>query len=227
MINFRSGAVVLTLILALTGGITMANAQDKPPLLGTPSGSRHEQTPSSSTGNVPIPPSPSAGMAPTPPGQISPLTPGRPSSGIQQNSSKNAVTAVATARKAKAYLTPGNVWIKTGPRGETEVKAAITYNGTAVAVLHFNPQDGSLLPLGMHPVIFGINPPLETIKRTLPPIVGGLEVLNGAEYRQPENAWIIPLAYEGMIVAHLKVYADGIHIVPDYPVNQEMQSYGR
>jgi hypothetical protein len=115
----------------------------------------------------------------------------------------------------------------TAPRGEVEVKAAITYDGTAVAVLRFNPQDGALLPLGVHPRAFGVNPPLETIKRTLPSIVSSLEVLNGAEYREPENAWVVPLAHEGMIVAHLKIYADGIHVVPDYPANQEMRAYGK
>ena len=209
MNNLKIWAVVLTLVLALIGGMTMANAQDKPPLLNTPSGPGYGQTPPPPAGNVPPPP------------------PGGPLSGIQLNLPGNAVTAVATARKVKAYLTPGNVWIMTAPRGEVEVKAAIIYDGMAVAVLHFNPQDGALLPLGIHPRAFGVNPPLETIKRTLPSIVGDLEVLNGAEYREPENAWIIPLAYKGMIVAHLKIYADGIHVVPDYPANQEMRAYGK
>ncbi len=220
MNNFRSWAVVLTLVLAIIGGMTMVNAQDKPPLLNTPSGPGYDQTPPPPTANVSLPP-PGSGNVPQPP------PPGRQLSGIQQNLPGNAVTAVATARKAKAYLTPGNVWIMTGRRGEVEVKAAIIYDGTAVAVLHFNPQDGALLPLGIHPGVFGVTPPLETIKRTLPSIVGGLEVLNGAEYREPENAWIVPLAYKSMIVAHLKIHADGIHIVPDYPANQEMRAYGK
>ena len=238
MNNYRFCAVVLTLVLALTGGMTMANAQDKPPLLNTPSGPGYGQTPPPPAGNVPPPPGsenvppppPGSGMAPPPPppvGQVPPPPPGGPLPGIQQNLPGNAVTAVATARKMKAYLTPGNVWIMTAPRGEVEVKAAIIYDGMAVAVLHFNPQDGALLPLGIHPRAFGVNPPLETIKRTLPSIMGDLEVLNGAEYREPESAWIIPLAYKGMIVAHLKIYADGIHVVPDYPANQELRAYGK
>ncbi len=226
MNNFKSWAVVLTLASVLIGGMTMAYSQDKPPLLNTPSGPGYGQTPPPPAGNVPPPPG--SGMAPPPPpvGQVPP-PPGGPLSGIQQNLPGNAVTAVATARKVKEYLTPGNVWIMTAPRGEVEVKAAIIYDGMAVAVLHFNPQDGALLPLGIHPRVFGVTPPLETIKRTLPSIVGDLEVLKGAEYREPENAWIIPLAYKSMIVAHLKIYADGIHILPDYPANQEMRAYGK
>ena len=229
MKSFRSRVRVAILILTLLiGGIIMANAQEKPPLLKAPSGPGYGQTPPPPpAGNVPPPP-PGSGMAPPPPPvkQIPPL-PDRPLSRIQQNLAENAMIAVATARKVQSYLTPGNVWVMTAPRGELEVKAAIIYDGMAVAVLHFNPQDGALLPLGLHPRVFDVIPPLETIKRTLPSIVKGLEVLNGAEYREPENAWIVPLAYKGMIVAHLKIYADGIHIVPDYPANQEMRVYGK
>ncbi len=209
MNNFKSWVVISILTLVLIGEITMANSQDKPPLLNTPSGHEYGQTP------------------PPPMKQVLPPPPSGPLSGIQQNLSRNAVTAVATAKKVKAYLTPGNVWIMTAPRGEIEVKAAIIYNGMAVAVLHFNPKDGALLPLGIHPRAFGVNPPLETIKRNLPSIVGELDVLNGAEYREPENAWIVPLAYKKMIVAHLKLYIDGIHVIPDYLANQEMRAYNK
>ncbi len=261
MINFRFRILVsvLTLILVLTGGMTTANAQNKPPLLGAPSVSGYGQTPPPTTtgqvpppptNNMPQPPPTSPGMAPphppsgnvqpppTSPGNISqppppsagqnlPPTPTASLSEIQQNLPGNIVKAVATARKAKVYLKPGKVWVITGPRGEAEVKAAITYDGVAVAVIRFNPQNGDVLPLGVHPITFGVKPTLEIIKRTLPSIVGGLEVLNGAEYREPENVWVVPLAYKEMIVAHLKIFADGIHVVPDYPANQEMRVYGK
>jgi hypothetical protein len=161
-------------------------------------------------------------VSPPPPPQ-----PGRPLTGIQQDIINNALLAVATAEKAKAYLLAGEVWSMTAPRGEVEVKAAIVYEGTAVAVLHFNPSDNSLLPVGVRPAAIGVPTQIENIKRNLPAIVSGLEILNGAEYREPENAWIVPLAYKNMIVAHLKIHADGIHIVPDYPANQEIRAYNR
>ncbi len=135
------------------------------------------------------------------------------------------MNAIEVANKVKKYLMPGNVWVVSGPQGEAEVKAAILYNGVAVGVLHFNPEDGSILPLGLHPKVLGVNLPLEKIKRSLPEIINNIKVLEGAEYREPENAWIIPLAYKEMIVSHLKVYRDGIHIIPDYRANQEMQFY--
>ncbi|MCD6560804.1 MAG: hypothetical protein J7L16_03475 [Deltaproteobacteria bacterium] len=52
-----------------------------------------------------------------------------------------------------------------GPRGEVEVKAAIIYDGIAVAVLHFNPSDGLLLPFGISPVETGVSPQvIESVK---------------------------------------------------------------
>jgi len=236
MINFRFVAIALTLVLTLVGGMTMANAQDKPPLLGMPSGSGYGQTPPV-PGQVPSPPAqevvqpppPAPGIAPppVPPAQSIPV-----SSRIPQEIAKNATLAVTTAQKAKKYLTPGKVWSMVGPRSEVEVKAAIIYDGMAVAVLHFNSSDGMLLPLGIHPVEIGVSRQviervIENVKRNLPAIVNSLEILNGAEYREPESVWCIPLAYKDMIVAHLRIYVDGIHVVPDYPANQEMQAYGK
>jgi len=195
--SFRAIRLVLLLISFLIGGVVMANAQGKPPLLSTQAVTGYRQKPPQIANTL---------------------------NAIPLN---KALLAVETARKAKSYLTAGKIWTKIGPRGETEVKAAILYEGTAVGVLHFNPINGSLLPLGVHPIVSGTVAQIENIRSNLPAIVRALEVLNGAEYREPESVWVVPLAYRGMIVAHLKVYVDGIHIVPDYPANQEMQLYGR
>ena len=138
MINFRVVAIILTLVLTLIGGMIMANAQDKPPLLDISS----SQTP----------PILRIAPQPVPPAQSMPV-----SSRIPQEIVKNAPLAVITAQKAKKYLTPGKVWSVVGPRGEVEIKAAIIYDGIAVAVLHFNSSDGMLLPLGIHPVEIGVS----------------------------------------------------------------------
>ena len=223
----KSRQIVILLALFLIGGITMVNAQDKPPLLDRPTVSGYGHTlvpPPPPPQRVVQSPPPAPGMTPPPP----PLQPGTPSTGVSQDIINNASLAVATAQKAKAYLSAGKVWSMTGPRGEVEVKAAIVYDGTAVAVLHFNPSSGSILPLGIDVIETGVSPQLiENIKRKLPTIVSSLKILNGAEFRAPESAWCIPLAYKNMIVAHLKIYSDGIHIIPDYPANQEMQAYGK
>ncbi|WDN88001.1 hypothetical protein BuS5_00969 [Desulfosarcina sp. BuS5] len=232
----KSRQIVILLALFLIGGITMVNAQDKPPLLDRPTVSGYGHTlvpPPPPPGQVPPPPPqgvvqsppPAPGLTPPPP---PPPQPGSPSTGVYQDIINNASLAVATAQKAKAYLSAGKVWSMTGLRGEVEVKAAIVYDGTAVAVLHFNPSSGSILPLGIHVVETGVSPQIiENIKRNIATIVSSLKILNGAEYRAPESAWYIPLASKNMIVAHLKIYTNGIHIIPDYPANQEMQAYGK
>jgi len=232
----NSRQIVILLALFLIGGISMVNAQDKPPLLDRPAVSGYGQTlfpPPPPPGQAPPPPPQGVGQPPPPASRMTPAPPpppqpGTPSSGVSQDIINNASLAVATAQKAKTYLSAGKVWSMTGPRGEVEVKAAIVYDGTAVAVLHFNPSSGSILPLGIDVVETGVSPQtIENIKRNLPTIVSNLKILNGAEYRAPESAWCIPLAYKNMIVAHLKIYTDGIHIIPDYPANQEMQAYGK
>ncbi len=176
------------------------------------------------------PPPPPPGTPPPPPGAPAgpaapprPLTPNIPLAFLQ-----NAPKAVETAKAARAYFVPGKVWAIRAPGGEVILKAAIVYKGMAVGVLEFNPIDGTLLPKGYHPRIYSQNAPgFSIVKKNLPQIVSKIEVLDGAEFREPEASWVIPLAVDGMIVAHLKVYYDGIHVVPDFPANQEMEAYGR
>ena len=216
-------AFIAPILILIFGGFNMVLAQEKPPLLGSPTNTRQRE-------NVPLP---GGQTAPTPPlqGKIKPPPAQQLSSPqppiVNSLPLNNASHAVETAKKAKELFTAGKIWTVTGPRGETDVKAAILYEGIVVAVLHFNPIDGSLLPIGFHPLTSGATVQIESIRNNLPKLINSLEVLNGAEYREPESVWAVPLAYKGMIVAHLKIYMDGIHIVPDYPANQEMKAYGR
>ena len=64
----KSRQIVMLLALFLIGGITMVNAQDKPPLLDRPtvSGYGHTLIPPPPPGQVPPPP-PAPGMTPPPP----------------------------------------------------------------------------------------------------------------------------------------------------------------
>lgn len=219
----------------------MTNAQEKPPLLNNPQENSRQKPPLFSTpqnvvyGQTVLPPPPGQVLPPPPPGQPAPPPPppeqdtfqpqvNRPFNGVQL---KNASLAVATAKKAKPYLTAGRIWTMIGPRGDVEIKAAILYDRIAATVLHFNPVDGSILPLGVLPIVSRTTIQLIKIKDKLPAIIRAIEVLDGAEYREPENAWVVPLAYKDMIVGYLKIYVDGIHVVPDYPANQEMQVYGK
>ncbi len=186
--------------------------------------------PPSPPNGAPVPPPgapvPPQGPAPPPgpPGPApAPQAPNIPLAFLQ-----NASKAVSTAKAARPYFVAGKVWAIRAPGGEVILKAAIVYKGMAIGVLEFNPVDGTLLPKGYHPRIYTQDVPgFNIVKKSLPGIVSKIEVLDGAEFREPEASWVIPLAVDGMIVAHVKVYYDGIHVVPDFPANQEMEAYGK
>ena len=83
--------------------------------------------------------------------------------------------------------------------------------------------------MGFHPRFWGrINPEIiEKIKKELPEIVRNLEILGGAEFREPENAWVIPVAYQGLIVGHIKIFSDGLQVIPDFRAEEESQYFAR
>ena len=119
------------------------------------------------------------------------------------------------------------MWSTFSPRGEVEVKGAVLYENRVISVIEFDPKNGQVLPKGYHPFGYKIGISLEKIQTEMPNIIKELDLLNGAEYREPEYCWIIPLSYKGMIVAHVKVYYDGIHVVPDYKAEAEMKAFAR
>lgn len=239
--NVMAAATVVCLwALCAAGGAALAQDKPAPPLL---TDGRLEAraapplapAPATPPGGAPALASPPPGVAPPPPppgvaspppgaGPPPPPRPAPPLAFLQKGP-----RAVASARAARALLSAGKVWPVRAPGGETGLKAAVIYQGMAVGALEFSPLDGVLLPNGYRPRCYTrAAPPLAAkIKRELPGIISRLEVLNGAEFRAPEGAWVVPLAVDGMIVSRLKVYYDGVHIVPDFPVNQEMQLEAR
>jgi len=136
---------------------------------------------------------------------------------------RNGPKAVSTARNTRNYLKAGKVWVSRTPGGEVIIKAALLYRYAVVGILEFSPSTGSLLPKGYHDVSFKVSVSLSAVRKKVKTIVNGLELAEVAEYREPERNFAIPLVYEGKIVAHLKVHYDGEHIVPDYPVMQEIR----
>ncbi len=198
---------LLFIILIFTLSYGHTNAQEGPPVLQAP-------TPSPE-----LPPTP-----PPPPSRLSqpvnPLPP-PPQKPIEINMN-NIPGVLATARKAKRYFSAGKVWVHRGPAGDIIIKGAILYRGTAIGTIRFNPVTGNILPCGYEPRQFYNKIPLEIARQKLPSILSDLRVLNGVEFRERENCWVVPLAYHHAIVAHLKVTYDGLSIVPDYPATQEM-----
>jgi len=65
----------------------------------------------------------------------------------------------------------------------------------------------------------------EEVANVMDSIIRELKVLEGAEYREPERAWIVPLAWGPYIVAHVRVSSEGNEIIPDYGLTEEVRRY--
>ncbi len=234
-------------MLLFIGILTMAMSKDNPPPLLKLYNDSHKESPAPKTPPLinqqipspPAPPQPAGSPPPPPPGYPpeTPPPPGQPPTpppppqvipqGGQSITYEGAQRAIETAKRARPYITPGKVWLWRGPGGEVIYKAGLVYQGAVIGVIEFDPSSGLPLPKGYKPYSLTPTLALEEVKKKLPSVVSELQVLPGAEYRAPESCWVIPLVFRGMIVAHIKIYYDGIHVVPDYPANQEMNFYGR
>ncbi len=200
-------------ISILVGGFAMNTQAQSPPLL---------RQPPSDLSNLQAPPPPPGPGAPPPPGAAPPPPP-PPAATFPPGFLQNALKAVQAATSAKALLVPGKVWVSRAPGGELIIKAALMYKNVPVGALEFDPSTGEVLPRGYHPWIFEQKVSLDQIRAKLRELIPKLSALNGAEFHKPEACWVIPLAIDGKIVSKIKVFYDGIHIVPDYPLQSELQ----
>ncbi len=139
------------------------------------------------------------------------------------NTSENASRAVSFARSTLGSLSAGKVWLHRAPKGEFEIKGALTKEEEVALVLHFSPENGSLLPKGLHGLSEGKPEVLATVATKLKTLPKDLAALEGAEFREPESCWAVPIAYMGRIVGHIKISADGSKLVPDQKASEEIK----
>jgi len=138
------------------------------------------------------------------------------------NTPENAMRSVETCRSCLSALVPGRIWTHRAPHGEFEIKGSLMLDDKAVAILHFSPEDGSLLPKGLHALSEGKSGMLAVVEAKLKNVAQELTVLGGAEFREPESCWAVPLAHQGRIVGHMKVSADGNSMIADKKGTDEM-----
>ena len=212
---------VFGLVLLIGAGVAVALTPPPPPYAGNgmapPAGVEPGPPQVAGEQGPPPPPAPRADVerpAPPPPGREIPPVEG-------------AETAVSTVREIARSLKPGPVWERRDPVGGVELKAALVYGKRCVAVLTLDPKTGEPLPLGWRPPRNLSAARWKAVKGVLSAIVERLKPLDGAEFLEPENAWAVPIAYRGEIVAHLKIARDGRQVIPDYPAEQEMRALGQ
>jgi hypothetical protein len=142
------------------------------------------------------------------------------------NTAEHAMRAVETSRSCIGTLKPGKVWTHRGKHNEFEIKGCLELNNQPVAMFRFNPADGSLMPKGLHALSAGTKETLIVVQNRLTHIPQEITVLEGAEFREPEFCWAVPLAVQGRIVGHLKVSADGTSVLPDKKAMEEIAALG-
>jgi hypothetical protein len=143
------------------------------------------------------------------------------------NTPENALKAIETCRACIVSLAPGPVWRHTAPRGEFEIKGCLTQNEQPVTVFNFSPVDGSILPKGLRALSGGKLDVMPKVVDSLSSMANQLRVLEGAEFREPEFCWAVPIAHQGRMVGHIKVSADGTTIMPDRKAIDELVEYNK
>lgn len=141
--------------------------------------------------------------------------------------SEDAEKAINTVKAALGYVT-ATILSRIGPAGDLCVDIVLLYHGFALDRIHYDPETGTPSPKG-RPVCthrYGDRVVVEERARELAKrIPGELWVVEAVEYRAPERAWVVPLAWKHYIVAHIRVSSDGTELVPDYGLTEEVRRY--
>ncbi len=142
---------------------------------------------------------------------------------ISEDILKNIPTAIDTAQQVLKYLSISKIWINTAPMGEKEVKGALIYNNFAIGPVNFSALTGEILPKGFHQRVFKVTVDVDKIASNFQNILKNLTIASGVEYREPEACFVIPIIYNGKIISEIKVFNDGRHVIPDYPLTEELR----
>ncbi|MEB3845291.1 MAG: hypothetical protein LRS48_06420 [Desulfurococcales archaeon] len=119
--------------------------------------------------------------------------------------------AVKTVGQALQFMEPGPI-LRGPPGGPVDVP--VFYEGVPLDIIHYDPYRKAPSPKG-RPVHY----PAEVDEHEVRSIIGRVlresYALMGAEYREPEKAWIVPVAWRNLIILHVRVSWDGGGLLPD------------
>ncbi len=137
-------------------------------------------------------------------------------------SPSKAMKAIEAVKNILNLLFIGPPIIHRDPAGETHIDLPLMYNGVALDRIHYDPLTNTFSPKGrpVHVRVSKINE--EYIKENADKMLKEVRVINAAEYREPENCWVIPLAWKTYIIAHVKIDVEGEELIPDYGLTAEI-----
>ncbi len=106
---------------------------------------------------------------------------------------------------------------------EVHVDVPILYNGYALDRIHFDPVRMMFLPKGFpgHFMVSSVD--RAGVKEAASRLFGEVVVGNGAEYREPEKCWVVPLVWRSFIIAHIRVSHEADSLVPDMGLTGEIR----
>ncbi|HII61323.1 hypothetical protein [Pyrococcus horikoshii] len=132
---------------------------------------------------------------------------------------ENAEKAIKLVRNALPLFRVGKPLIK--PDG---VDVPILYLNFAIDRLHYDPKKERPLPKGCPRSSRAGE--VGEIEEKVEKILEEAKILPAAEFREPENCWIVPVAWKSFIILHIRVSADGKEIIPDYRLTEEIRRHG-
>ncbi len=131
---------------------------------------------------------------------------------------KDAEKAVELVKRALPFFRAGRPIIR--PDG---VDVPILYLNFAIDRMHFNPQIGEPLPKGLAGHFGSIECP--EVEKRAAEILREMRIIDACEFREPEDCWVVPVAWKSFIVLHVRVSRDGKELIPDYPLTEEVRRY--
>lgn len=136
-----------------------------------------------------------------------------------------ASKAINTVKNLIEFLEWGPPLIRYGPAGEVHVDIPLMYNGYALDRLHYDPYVKTLSPKGRPVRAWNIRISVNEVLESIRDCISEFKVIEAVEYREPEKAWAVPIAWKSFIVAHIKVSHDGEEIIPDYGLTEEVRRH--
>ncbi|WP_297506532.1 hypothetical protein [Thermococcus sp.] len=150
--------------------------------------------------------------APFPPIRRGPL---RESRALKPEDAQKAIELVKEAlplfRAGKPIIHPDHVDVP------------VLYLDFAIDRVHYDPRTGNPSPKGAPP---HTEPSPEGARESVENALKEARVLDGAEFREPEDCWVVPVAWRGFIILHARVSRDGKELIPDYHLTEEVRRHG-
>ncbi len=133
--------------------------------------------------------------------------------------------AVETVRAALEFFVVGPPIVHRGPAGDVHVDVPLMYHDFALDRVHFDPVLRCPSPKGRPGRAWGVEVSVEEVREVMERVLSEVRVVDAAEFREPEDAWVVPLAWRHIIIAHIRVSSDGEELIPDYGLTEEVRRH--